>query len=85
MGQFWATFAFEGFDPELWGQWRIPLLEILDTPGMTDLCSFEPFRTLLTPWFKEHDADEQQDAAEFLGWLRGQHLTDHLWGQEHWG
>ena len=53
--------------------------------GETDLCSFEPFRILLTPWFREHKADEQQDAAEFLGWLRGQHLNDHLWGQEHRG
>ena len=49
LGQLWATLAYEGFDPELWDQWRLSLLELLDTSGDTDLCTSEPFRTLLTP------------------------------------
>ena len=28
LGQFWATWAYEGFDPELWGQWRTPLTPV---------------------------------------------------------
>ena len=31
LGQHWATLAYEGFDPELWDQWRFPLLELLNT------------------------------------------------------
>ena len=82
MEQLWATLAFEGFDPELWGQWRKPRLELLDTPAGVDLCAIVPFQRLLQPWFDEHVPTEQQDAAEFLGWLRGQHLHGHVWGME---
>ena len=67
MGQPWATLAFEGFNPELWGQWRKPLLELLDTPAGVDLCAAVPFQCLLKPWFDEHVPIEQQDAAEFWG------------------
>ena len=67
--QLWATLAYEGFDPELWGQWRTPLLELLDTPEGVDLCASAPFQHLLQPWFNDHTSTEQQDAAEFLGWL----------------
>ena len=82
MGQLWATLAYEGFDPELWGQWRKPLLELLDTPSGADLSNSVSFSSLLQPWFDEHNSTEQQDAAEFLGWLRGQHLYGHVWGME---
>ena len=82
MGQLWATLAFEGFDPELWDQWRTTLLELLDTPDGVDLCASVPFQRLLQPWFNEHAPTEQQDIAEFLGWLRGQHLHGHVWGLE---
>ena len=80
--QLWATLAYEGFDPELWGQWRAPLLELLDTPEGVDLCVSTPFQRLLQPWFNDHAPTDQQDATEFLGWLRGQHLLGHVWGQE---
>ena len=82
LGQLWATLAYEGFDPELWGQWRTPLLKLLDTPKGVDLCASAPFQSLLQPWFNDHTPTNQQDAAEFLGCLRGQHLLGHVWGQE---
>ena len=82
LGQLWATLAYEGFDPELWGQWRKPLFELLDTSDGVDLSVSAPFQTLLQPCFNKHLPDDQQDAAEFLSWLRGQHLSGHSWGQE---
>ena len=58
------------------------LFELLDTSEGVDLCASVPFQRLLQPWFNEHAPTEQQDAAEFLGWLRGQHLHGHVWGPE---
>ena len=62
----------------LWDQWRTPLLELLDTPEGGDLCASVPFQRLLQPWFNDHTPTDQQDAAEFLGWLRGHHLHSHV-------
>ena len=58
LGQLWATLAYEGFDPELWGQWRLPLLELLNTSDGVDLCASAPFQKLLQPWLREHAPDE---------------------------